>query len=209
MNLTSHIQRAVMKSSPYWPFRWIYGAAYGAILLWLMIRVRRIPEIKYLELASTLARIIVSAVAIWICAPRRRSLLLRSSSLYRTGSPTCLRPSKRWMRVLDFYIFGPTEAQLQRRLGPISFGDSRWIRPLGRSTSTQESAQEFAVQPPSKNAVMCRAMYEYGCLSQELFEGLPGIHATRILYRRLTRIDDDSARLRALLTPNANDFANG
>jgi hypothetical protein len=50
MNLTSHIQRAVMKSSPYWPFRWIYGAAYGAILLWLMIRIRRIPEIKYLEL---------------------------------------------------------------------------------------------------------------------------------------------------------------
>jgi len=26
MNLTDHIQRAVMKTSPYPPFRWIYGA---------------------------------------------------------------------------------------------------------------------------------------------------------------------------------------
>jgi hypothetical protein len=189
MNLTTHIQRAVIKSSPYRPFRWIYGAVYGAILLWLMIRVRRIPEIKYLELR----------------APRSdhrfgsSDLDLRAETTQLTGSEffalsnrlaAVLRPSNRWMRILDFYIFGPTEAQLQRRLGPISFGDSRWIRLLGGSKSTQESAQEFAVQPPSKNAVICRTMYEYGCLSHELFEGSPGIHATRTLYRRMTRIED-------------------
>ncbi len=189
MNLTTHIQRAVMKSSPYRPFRWVYSAAYGAMLLWLMMRVRRIPEIKYLELR----------------APRTdhrfgsSDLDLRAETTELTGAEffalsnqlaDVLRPSNRWMRILDFYIFGPTEAQLQRRLGPISFGDSRWIRLLGRPKSAQESAQEFATQPPWENAVMCRAMYEYGCLSRELFQDSPGIHSTRTLYRRLTRIDD-------------------
>ena len=189
MNLTTHIQRAVIKSSPYRPFRWIYGAVYGAMLLWLMIRVRRIPEIKYLELRAprTDHRFGSSDLDL-----RAETTQLSASEFFALSNRLAdlLRPSNRWMRILDFYIFGPAEAQLQRRLGPISFGDSRWIRLLGRSKSTKESAQEFAAQPPRQNAIMCRAMYEYGCLSQELFEGSPSIHATRTLYRRLTRIGD-------------------
>jgi hypothetical protein len=67
---------------------------------------------------------------------------------------------------------------------------------------------------------MCRAMYEFGCLSQELFEGRPGLHATRTLYRRLMRIgdgfgsnprpvDSEYERLREHISRQADRIASG
>jgi hypothetical protein len=187
MNLTSRIQRAVIRSSPYPPFRWMYGAAYGAMLLWLMMRVRRIPEIRYLELR----------------APRKghrfgsSDLDLRAETTQLGGAgffalsdrlADVLQPSKRWKRILDFYIFGPAEAKLQRRLGPISFGESRWIRLVGDKSVPESGAR--LVPEPASNAALCRTMYEYGCILQELFEGSTDRHSAWTLYRRMSRIDD-------------------
>jgi hypothetical protein len=100
------------------------------------------------------------------------------------------------MRILDLYIFGPDEAQLQRLLGPISFGDSRWIRLLGPKSVEAPAS----VQPP-ENALLCRAMYEYGCLSQELFEGTPSFQFTWTAFRRLKRIDDGFSSRPSALDP--------
>jgi len=153
------------------------------MLLWLMMRVRRIPEIRRLELRAPHKghRFGVSDLDL-----RAETTRLTAAEFFAVSDRLgdVLRPSHRWMRILDFYIFGPVEAQLQRRLGSISFGDSRWIRLVGPKFS-----EERAIQAP-KNAVLCRAMYEYGGLSQELFQGSPNLHSSWTLYRRLTRIDD-------------------
>jgi hypothetical protein len=177
-----------MRSSPYQPFRCVYAAAYGAMLLWLMMRVRRIPEILYLELRTPRKGHRFGISDLDLRAETKRLTVSEFFALSNRLADV-LRPSNRLKRILDFYIFGPKEAQLQRRLGPISFGDSRWIRLLGLK-STPESAQRRTAEP-SKNAVLCRAMYEYGSFLQELFQSSPDIHSTWTLYRRMTRIDNE------------------
>lgn len=187
MNLTSCIQRVAIRTSPYRPFRWLYGAAYAAMLLWLTMRLRNIPAISYLELRAPRkdhhfgsSDLDVRAVTIPLSGLEFFALADRLSDV--------LRPSRRWMRVLDFYLFGPAEAELQRRLGPISFGNSRWIRLLGRN-SVEGSIP--IPQPRWANAEICRAMYEYGCISQTLFQDSFDLHSTRNLYRRVARISRD------------------
>ena len=173
----------------------MYGAAYGAMLLWLMIRVRRIPEIRYLELRAPRKGHRFGSSDLDVRAETTR---LGTAEFFALADRLAdvLQPASQWKRILDFYIFGPAEAQLQRRLGPISFGESRWIRLVG--PKAVPDSQERAAPPPV-NAVLCRAMYEYGCLSHELFEGSPKIHFTWTLYRRITRIDDGFVSKRGIL----------
>ena len=213
MNLTSRIQQGVIRSSPYPPFRWIYAAAYGGLLLWLVMRMRRIPEIRRLELRAPRKghRFGVSDLDV-----RAETTALTSAEFFALSERLAdvLRPAKRWMRILDFYLFGPIEAQLQRRLGPISFGDSRWIRLLG-----PKSVPARRASPPAR-AQLSRAMYEYGYLSQGLFEGSLTAHFTWSLFRRLRRIDDEFAsgpqtldselaRLRESVVARADRIARG
>jgi hypothetical protein len=185
MTFTSRVQSVVIRTSPYWPFRWLYGAAYAAILLWLIIRLRKIPTVSYLELRAPRkdhhfgsSDLDVRAVTKPLSGPEFFALAERLSNV--------LRPSRRWMRILDFYVFGPGEAELQRRLGPISFGNSRWIRLFGRN-----SFEPPAPIPQQRwaNADICRAMYEYGYILQVLFQDSFDLHSTRNLYRRVARID--------------------
>lgn len=195
MNISNRIQRAIIRSSPYPPFRWIYGAAYGAMLLWLMIRVRRIPAIRYLELRAPRKGHRFGSSDLDVRAETKRLGAAEMFALHNRLADV-LQPSSRWKRILDFYIFGPAEAKLQRRLGPISFGESRWIRLIGPK-AIPDSNERAA--PPLENGALCRAMYEYGCLSQELFEGSPKIHFAWTLYRRITRIDDGFGSSRGIL----------
>jgi hypothetical protein len=107
------------------------------------------------------------------------------------------------MRILDFYIFGPQEAQLQRRLGPMSFGTSRWIKLLGPKSVPDAATQSVR---PAENAVLCRTMYEYGYLSQELFERTPDLHLTWTVFRRFKRIEDGFGAQTRTLEPEYRDL---
>src|ERR1700722_4920628 len=220
MTLTNRIQRAVIRSSPYAPFRWIYAAAYGAMLLWLMVRVRRIPEIRYLELRKPRTSHRYGSSDLDVRAETYRLDAAQFSALSNRLADV-LRPATPWMRILDFYIFGPLEAQLQRRLGLISFGDSHWVPLLGRK-HPRESTPEQGVLP-FRNTVLCRAIYEYGSLTQDLLQSTFDLHSTWTLYRRMTRIDDasdasispprtmnsESGRLRIRLRSRADRIAHG
>jgi hypothetical protein len=202
MTLTDRIQRAVIRTSPYPPFRWLYAAAYGAMLTRLMLRVRRMPEIVRLELRAPHKghRFGVSDLDV-----RAETTQLSATEFFSLADKLAdvLLPSSPWTRILDFYIFGPQEAQLQRRLGPMSFGTSRWIKLLG-SKSASDSAAHFA--QPAENAVLCRTMYEYGYLLQELFERTMSPHFTWTVFRRFQRIDDGFGARTRTLEPEYRDL---
>ena len=190
MTLADRIQRAMIRTSPYPPVRWIYAAAYGAILLWLMMRARAIPEIRRLQWRAPhrghrfgVSDLDVRAETTRLCTTQFFALCDRLADV--------LRPSSRAMKVLDFYLFGPDEAQLQQRLGPISFGDSRLIRLLGPKTQPASEVQQLSRVP--ENAMLCRAMYEYSSLLQEVFAEDPSLHFTWKIFRRFKRIDQGFA----------------
>ncbi len=189
MNLTKRIQRVVITTSPYPPFRWAYWMAYGAMLFWLTMRLRRMPEIRVLELRAPGKGHRFGSSDLDV---RAETSPLRGAEFFALSDRLAdvLLPSKRFKRILDFYLFGSGEALLQQRLGSIAFSDARWIRLLGpKSDKTIEAPPTPAAQP-IENTQLSRAIYEYGCLSQELFEGAPSLHSTWTLYRRMTRIDD-------------------
>ena len=192
MDLTRRIQRAVIRTSPYRPLRWFYGAAYAALLLWLTMRLRRIAAVSYLELRAPRKDHRFGSSDLDLRAVTR-PLSGREFFALADRLANVLRPTRRWMKILDFYVFGPDEAQLQRRLGPISFGNSRWIRLFGRDSA---GASIPVPQPRWPNAEICRAMYEYGYISQALFQDSFDdsfdFHTTRNLYRRVARICGNS-----------------
>lgn len=165
--------------------RWIYAAAYGAVLIWLMARLRRIPVIRSLELRTPRKDHCFGSSDLDL---RAQTAPLSAEEYFSLADRLAdvLRPTRLWLKILDFYIFAPREMELQRILESMSFDrEPRWIRLLGPKASANGNSRE------PENAGLCRAMYEYGCLSQELFEGPLDIHSTRLVYRRLARIDDE------------------
>ena len=179
-----------MRSSRYWPLRWVYGASYGALLLWLVVRLRRLPEIGLLELRRPRGDHCFGSSDLDLRAQTQRMTATEYFGLCDRLADV-LRPQKRWLKILDLHLVGPEEMKLQQRLGQISFGDSRWIRLFGERSANGG--------PPQKlNGALCRAMYEYGYICQELFERRFDIHSTRSLYRRVTRVDEEFRALASL-----------
>ena len=185
MAFGDRLQRFVIRTSPYPPFRWIYAIVYAAMLGWLVVQVRRTPQIKRLELRAPhpghrfgISDLDVRAETARLSTEQYFRLCRRLSKF--------LRPSSRWRRILDFYVYGPHEWELQRRLGPTSFGSSRMFRLFGSKRNVAASIPD----PPASNAQLCRAMYEYGCLSELLFEETLTVPLTWTILRRFKRIDD-------------------
>ena len=187
MTFSDRIQRFVIRTSPYPPFRWIYAIIYGAMLLWLVIKVRRAPQIKRLEwrVPSSGHRFGISDLDV-----RAETARLNADQYFRLCDRLSdfLRPSSPWRRILDFYVFGPDEWELQRRLGPMSFGRARMIRLLGPRRSAESNAYL-----PAPNALLCRAMYEYANLLELLCQETVTIPYTWALLRRFNRIDSGFA----------------
>jgi hypothetical protein len=210
------VRRAMIRTSPYPPFRWIYAAAYGAILLRLRLRVRKIPEIRHLQWRSPNQghRFGVSDLDV-----RAETTRLNTAQFFELCDrfADVIRPSNMATRILDFYLFGPDEAQLQRRLGAVSFGESRLIRLLGPRAAPAD--WQLPSHPP-ENAPLCRAMYEYGSFLQEVFAERPSLHSTWKMFRRFKRIDDafaardgaldsEAAQLRGMMKARAEHIAAG
>jgi hypothetical protein len=216
MTFADRVRRAMIRTSPYPPLRWIYAAGYGAILLRLMMRVRKIPEIRRLQWRAPNKghRFGVSDLDV-----RAETTRLNTAQFFALCDRLAdvIRPSSTATRILDFYLFGPDEAQLQRRLGPVSFGESRLIRLLGPKAAPAD--WQLPAHPP-ENAPLCRAMYEYGSFLQEVFGETPSLHSTWKMFRRFKRIDDafaarggaldfESAQLRDTMKARAERIAAG
>ena len=170
------------------------------MLFWLTMRLRRMPEIRVLELRAPGKGHRFGSSDLDVRAETRP---LRGAEFFALSDRLAdvLLPSKRFKRILDFYLFGFGEALLQRRLGSIAFSEARWIRLLGPKPDTNFSNKAPPTQAvqPIEAMQLSRAIYEYGCLSQELFEAAPSPHSTWTLYRRMTRIDDYLTSMRGTL----------
>ncbi len=177
---------------------------YGAMLFWLTMRLRRMPEIRMLELRAPGKGHRFGSSDLDV---RAETSPLRGAEFFALSDRLAdvLLPSKRFKRILDFYLFGSAEALVQRRLGSIAFSEARWIRLLGPTNSSNKAAPTQAVQP-IEGTQMSRAIYEYGYLSQELFEAVPSPHSTWALYRRMTRIDDYLTSMRGTLDFECQPF---
>ena len=107
MALSDRLQRFVMRTSPYQPFRWIYAIVYGAMLGWLMIQVRREPQIKRLEwrTPSPGHRYGISDLDV-----RAETARLNTEQYFRLCARLSgfLRPRSHWRRILDFMFSGRT-----------------------------------------------------------------------------------------------------
>ncbi len=143
MNLTKRIQRAVIRTSPYPPFRWAYWMVYGAMLFRLTMRLRRMPEIQLLELRAPGQGHRFGSSDLDV---RAETGPLGGVEFFALSNRLAdvLLPSKRYRRILDFYLFGSSEALLQRRLGPIAFSDARWIRLIGPKAATNTTIKAAA-----------------------------------------------------------------
>jgi hypothetical protein len=185
MSIAKSVQHAMMRSTRYAPLRWIYAAGYGAVLLWLMVRLRRIPGIQSLELRTPRKDHCFGSSDLDL---RAQTAPLSAAEYFSLADRLAdvLLPTRLWLKILDFYIFAPREMELQRILESMSFDrEPRWIRLIGPKAIVNGAPRE------PEQAGLCRAMYEYGSLSQELFEGALDIHSTRLVFRRFTRIDNE------------------
>ena len=195
MAFSDRLQRFVIRTSPYPPFRWIYALAYAAILGWLVIQIRLISQIKRLELRAPSPghRFGISDLDV-----RAETEHLTTEQYFRLSERLShfLRPSRQWRKILDFYLFEPQEWELQRRLGPISFGSAQVTRLLG----SKRGAAESIIYPQAPNASLCRSMYEYGSLLQQLLEEDLTLPAAWAALRRFKRIDNTFAAKRLELS---------
>jgi len=185
MKFSKITQEAVMRTSHVPPLWGAYAAVYGAALLWLLMRLRRAPEICALDLRLPRAShcfgssdLDLLAQTVTLSAPEFFALCNRLSGV--------LLRSKPWFKLFDLYLFSSSEFELQKRLGAQSFDSKeRWIRLLGPKPNAGQRG------PEPDNAYLGRALYNYESICQGLFEGEIDIHHARLIYNRVMRIQQE------------------
>jgi hypothetical protein len=180
------LQNFVIRTSPWPPFRWGYAAIYGGALLWLLARLRRVPEIRSVDLRLPRrghcfgsSDLDLRAATVPLSVPEFIAFAERLARV--------LLPGTSWRRIFDLYAFPEAEHELQRRLGSLSaVRHERWIRVLGAGTPAAGAAAE------GDEARLGRVMYDYVAICQGVFEGPIDLHRTRLLYSEVLRIDREA-----------------
>lgn len=177
------IQRLVMRTSSYRVFRWAYTAFYVGILLRVLARLKRIPEIQAVELRIPSDNFCFgsSDLDLWgliepLDAPRFLALCDRLAEW--------LLPPGGWKRIVDLYLLSNAEAELKRRFEPLSLG-SRRLRIMGPKASAQLERPRWQCEQ------LARAMYKFMTLSEELFRGRLDFHCMRAFGSGLLKIDKE------------------
>jgi len=177
------IQRLVMRTSSYSVFRWVYTAFYAGILLGVLARLKRVPEIHAVELKMPGKDFCFgsSDLDLWgliapLSAPRFLTLCDRLAGL--------LLPSAGWKRIIDLYLLSDSEAELKRRFDPLSLG-SRRLRIMGPRANSQVE------RPRWPGEQLARAMYKFMTMSEELFHGSLDFQSMRVICSGLLKIDKE------------------
>ncbi len=213
--MNTRLQDFVIRTSPWPPFRWAYAAVYGAALLWLVARLRAVPEIRSLELRPPRRGHCFGSSDLDL---RAETAPLTAADFFALADRLAhlLLPGGTWLRIFDVYAFPEAEYELQSTLASqSSVRDRRWIRLLGRRPRTAarneghgverngEDGEERAAEPARERAAarggdpadahLGRATYDYASLCQDVLEGPLDLHHTRLAYGRVLRIDAELA----------------
>jgi len=183
------VQRFVIRTSPWPPFRWAYALAYAMGLLWLVLRLRRVPEIRSLDLRPPRPGHCFGSSDLDL---RAETVPLTTWEFFALADRLAdvLLPGGTWLRIFDLYLFPAAEHELQRMVVQQSIRRDRpWIRLRG-----ERVPPTMPVPAPvsSLQARLGRAIYDYGETCQELFEGPIDLHQTRLLYGQVARIDQEA-----------------
>ena len=198
--MNRRLQELVIRTSPWPPFRWVYAGVYAVALAWLIARLRRVPEIRSLDLRPPRRGHCFGSSDLDLRA-EVAPLSARAFFAFADRLADVLLPGGTWLRLFDLYAFPETEYELQNAIVAQSIGrERRWIRLLGD--------RRVMPQPPAApaDAALGRATYDYAALCQELFEGPLDLHRTRLVYGRVTRIHDER-RARGDAVGDASDLA--
>ncbi len=170
-----------MRTSPYPPMRWAYAAAYASVLLWIVARLKAIPEIRSVDLKKPArghhygsSDLDLLATTVPLSAPDFFAVCDRLAKF--------LQPAGSWRRIIDLYLFSPGELELKRRLDPNSIAP-RLTHIFGPNLFLGEIAA------PSHKDDLGRAMYAFTSLCQEVLEGPLDPHRMRIVYRTIEKLD--------------------
>jgi len=176
------IRDAVIRTSPYVPFRVAYAGAYGALLAAIALRIRRIPQIESLELKKPRPGHCFGSSDLDL----RASVSVQTTEEFFAVADRLadiLLAQKTWLRIADLHLFPSRELELQRRLQSQSFNeDPRWYRLFGAPTPTATTSMV------SSNEFLGRAAYDYAFICNELFQGTLDLHTVRLLYTKAGRI---------------------
>ncbi|MGH7899787.1 MAG: hypothetical protein ACREQQ_17660 [Candidatus Binatia bacterium] len=195
MTTRQRLREFVIRTSPWPPFRWAYAAVYGAALVWLVIRLRRIPEIRSLDLRLPRSGHCFGSSDLDLRAETEPLAPSRFFALAERLADVLL-PGGTWLRIFDLYAFPATEYALQARVAPRSArSERRWIRLFGKRRPADEPHEKTVPGTVSAgdadDARLGRAMFEYTWLCQYVFESDLDLHRARILYTRIMRIDEE------------------
>ena len=185
--MTKRLQALVIRTSSWPVFRWAYAVLYAVGLLWLVARLRRVPEILSLELRPPRrghcfgsSDLDLRALTVPLGAREFFALADRLADV--------LLPGGTWLRIFDVYAFPEPEYALQAMIvAQSTVRERRWIQLLGRRPPEPETVE-------NADAFLGRATYDYASMCQELFEGPLDLHHVRLLYSRIFRIDGELRR---------------
>ena len=174
----------IIRTSPWPPLRWLYAAAYGVALAWLVIRLRRVREIRSLDLRLPTSSHCFGSSDLDL---RAEGVALRVPEFFALAeqlADVLLPPDGSWRRIFDFYLFPAGEYELHGRLRPPAKpSDRRWIRLIGRHPLPEAPSRE------PQDACLGRALFDYSWVGLYLFETELDLHRTRFLYSRVLRVD--------------------
>src|ERR1700683_958555 len=180
MKLPEFTQRLMMRTSHLAPFWAAYATAYSVALFWLIVRIRKVPEITALDLRLPLrshcfgsSDLDLRAETVQLPAAEFFALCDRLSDV--------LLPSKPWRKIFDLYVFPSCEFELQKRLEHVG-SEGRWIRLRGPKPAADPA------YPENRHARLGKAISDYDFIGRKLLEDSLDIHSTRLIYKKTMEI---------------------
>jgi hypothetical protein len=156
--------------------------------------VRRVPEIATVELRTPRAGHCFGSSDLDLRAATASTSTTGYFKVADALASVLLR-SEPWLRIFGFDLCGAHELELERRLCTQSYdaGDDEWLRLLGDEPNPPTPG------PEPEAAHLGRVTYDYADLSARIFEAPLDLHYTRLIYKKLLRIDHEARqRLPAL-----------
>jgi hypothetical protein len=171
----------MMRTSHLAPLKAGYAVGYAAALMWLVVRIRRMPEIECLDLRLPRRSHCFGSSDLDLRAETRELSALDFFSLSDRLADVLL-PSQTWRAVFDLDLFPRREFELQERLEDFS-SVGRWIRLCGRQQSGN-------IHDGGRPRHLGKVLSDYDFIGRELFEGALDLHRTRFVCKKTMDIHE-------------------
>jgi hypothetical protein len=174
----------VIRTSPYPPFRWAYASVYAAVLAWVVLRLRRTPQIRTVELKLPVKGHCFGSSDLDL---RVETVPLDTAAFFELCESLApfLLPAGSWRRMIDLRLFSEPELRLKRALESQYFSTARRVRVIG------PQPQPAPVLRPTPFEPLGRVMYNFTALCREVFQGRLDAHCMRLVGRGILGIDNE------------------